>query len=185
MEAHVRCLFCETGKEPWVVNAIRTKGWGEAIFAQSVKAVWRNREWMEVNTPLMPGYIFVYSTEEEDRYASFSGIEHVIRVLKYSDGREILEGDDRAFAEWLQGIDGKVGMMQAVQEGERVEIVDGVFKALHGTVVKMNRRRRKMCVLIEMQGHPIQIWLSYEFVNKEKEKEAKPAGRAAPEEKKE
>ena len=178
MDAHVRCLFCETGKEPWVVNAIRTKGWGEAIFAQRVKEVWRNGAWAEVNVPLMPGYVFVYATEEEERGAGYGGIEHVIRLLKYNDGREVLEGADLAFAEWLYGIDGKVGKMQAIREGEKVKIVDGVFRALHGTVVRMNRRRRKMCVLIEMQGHPVQIWLSYELVDKEKEEEKTEAGSA-------
>ena len=162
--AHVRCLFCETGKENSVVNTIHAKGWGYAIFAQSVKVVWRKLDWAETAAPLMPGYVFVYSDEEEERHANYSNTEHVIRVLKYNDGGEILTGADLEFADWLWRIDGKVGRMKALRIGERVEIIDGMFKALHGTIIKMNRRRKKMCVSIEMQGNPMKIWLSYELV---------------------
>lgn len=164
--AHVRCLFCETGKEGSVVNAIRVKQWGRAIFAQSVKMVWRQREWAETLSPLMPGYVFVYTCEEEECGARYAEIEHVIHVLKYQDGTETLIGQDLEFADWLWRIGGKVGVMKALETGDRVEIIDGVFQALHGTIVRMNRRRRKMCVSIEMQGNPIQIWLSYELVEK-------------------
>ena len=53
------------------------------------------------------------------------------------------------------------------QEDDRVEIIDGVFKELHGMIIKMNRRRKKMCVSLDTQGIPMQIWLSYELVEKE------------------
>ena len=162
---HVRCLFCETGKEDWVVNAIRQKGWGSAIFAKGTKKVWRNQTWVETAAPLMPGYVFVYSDEEDERLAAYAGIEHVINVLKYNDGGELLTGSDLAFAGWLYRIGGQVGVMKALQEGDRVEVVDGMLGEMHGTIVKMNRRRKKLCVSIEMQGNPIQIWLSYELVN--------------------
>lgn len=166
---HVRCLFCETGKEGSVVNAIRAKRWGRALFAQSVKMVWRQRDWMETHSPLMPGYVFVYADEEEESGARYAELEHVIHVLKYHDGAETLVGHDLEFADWLWRIGGKVGVMKALQEGERVEIIDGAFKELRGTIVRMNRRRKEMCVSIEMQGNPIQIWLSYELVEKAEE----------------
>lgn len=163
---HVRCLFCESGKEGSVVNAIHAKQWGRAIFAQRVKMVWRQRDWVETTAPLLPGYVFVYADEEDERYARYAEIEHVIHVLKYQDGTETLIGHDLEFADWLWRIGGKVGVMKALEKGDRVEIIDGVFKALHGTIVRMNRRRKKMCVSIEMQGNPIQIWLSYELAER-------------------
>ena len=55
--------------------------------------------------------------------------------------------------------------MKAVQIGDRIEIVDGVFKQLHGTVTKMDRRRRTARIALETEGTPKQIWLAYEVVD--------------------
>lgn len=165
---HVQCLFCETGKEKQVVDSIHEKRWGHAIFAQRVKVVWRERQWVEETSPLLPGYVFVYWAQEEETYRDYLSISHVIRVLSYGEGTDKLSGRDLEFAAWLWRVDGKIGVMKAVQEGDRVEIIDGVFKELHGTIIKMNRRRKKMCVSLNAQGLPMQIWLSYELVEKEK-----------------
>ncbi len=165
----VRCLFCNTGKEEQVVRLIQEKGWGRAVFARRIKTVQKNGAWTEVMHPLLPGYVFVYSGDDEDRHAEFSGLNHVIRVLTYGDGTEILTGRDLEFAEWLWGLNGKIDVMKAAQVGDRVEIIDGVFKQLHGTVTKMDRRRRIARVSVETEGTPKQIWLAYEIVEKRTE----------------
>ena len=59
--------------------------------------------------------------------------------------------------------------MKAAQVGDRVEIIDGVFKLLHGTVTKMDRRRRIARISVETEGTPKQIWLAYEIVEKRME----------------
>ena len=56
--------------------------------------------------------------------------------------------------------------MQATQIGDRIEITDGVFKQLHGTITKMDRRRHTIRVALETEGTPKQIWLAYEIVEK-------------------
>lgn len=164
---HVQCLFCETGKEKQVVDTIHRKQWGRAIFAQQVKVVWRSRQWIEETSPLLPGYVFVYLNEENGLYRNDLGISHVIRVLTYGKGCDQLTGRDLEFANWLWRVGGKIGVMKAVQIGDRIEIIDGVFKELRGTIVKMNRRRKKMCVSLDTQDVPMLIWLSYELVEKE------------------
>lgn len=162
----VRCLFCNTGKEEQIVRLIQIKGWGKALFPQRIKTMFKNGAWTEVVFPLMPGYLFVYSEGEADRFAGFRSLNHVIRVLTYGDGSDTLMGRDLEFADWLWSLNGRIEVMQAVQIGDRIEIVDEVFKRLHGTITKMDRRRRTVRVSLETEGTPKQIWLAYEIIEK-------------------
>ena len=163
---HVRCLFCNTGKEEQVVCLIRKKGWGRAIFPQRIKTVLKNGSWTEVTYPLLPGYVFVYSNEEEEQFADLLSLNYVIRVLTYGDGSDALMGRDLEFADWLWSLHGRIEVMKAVQVGDQVEIIDGIFKQLHGTITKMDRRRRTIRVSLETEGALKQIWLAYEIVEK-------------------
>lgn len=162
----VRCLFCNTGKEEQIVRLIQIKGWGKALFPQRIKTMFKNGAWTEVVFPLMLGYVFVYSEGEADRFAGFRSLNHVIRVLTYGDGSDTLMGRDLEFADWLWSLNGRIEVMQAVQIGDRIEIVDEVFKRLHGTITKMDRRRRTVRVSLETEGTPKQIWLAYEIIEK-------------------
>ena len=170
----VRCLFCNTGREESVVQAIRANGWGRAIFPQRVRTIRHGREKNdEVLTPLLPGYVFVYSDQVVARRDELLSLQHVIRVLTYvADGQDKLVGRDLEFADWLWRLDGRIGIMKALQVGDRIEIVDGVFKQLHGTITRMDKRQKTICVSLETEGSPKQIWLAYEIVEKKDDEES-------------
>ena len=163
---HARCLFCETGKEDRVVRVIHENQWGRAIFAQRVKIVWKNHEHREEITPLLPGYVFVYSCDEDIPSTDYQKIPHVIRILSYENGVDKLIDRDLDFADWLWRQGGTIGVMKAVQVGDRVEIVDDLFKGLHGKITRMNRTRKNICVTLNTKSAPMQIMLSYEIVEK-------------------
>ena len=162
----VRCLFCHTGKEKEVVRVVEERGWGRALFPQRVKKVMKAGAWAEEPAPLLPGYIFVYSDPIDREMKDFHSLQHVIRVLTYADGTDTLFGRDLDFAHWLWGLDGRVEVMKAAQVGDRVEIIDGVFRQLHGTITRMDRRRKTIRVALETEGTPKQIWLAYEIVER-------------------
>lgn len=64
--------------------------------------------------------------------------------------------------------------MKALQIGDWSEITDGVFKQLHGTIVRMDRRRRTFLVSLDGSGSIRQIWLTYEVVEKRDASESPP-----------
>ena len=163
---HAHCLFCETGKEEHVVRAIHESEWGYAIFAQRVKVVWKNHEHREETTPLLPGYVFVYSDRKDTSGIDYQKIPHVIRILSYENGVDKLTGRDLEFADWLWHQGGTIGLMKAVQIGDRVEIVDDLFKGLHGKITRMNRTRKNISVMLNTKSTPMQIMLSYEIIEK-------------------
>ena len=90
----------------------------------------------------------------------------VIRVLHYGDGQGDLTGRDLEFADWIWRQDGRIGAMKALQIGDWIEITDGVFKELYGTIMKMDRRRKTFLVSLDGAGAVRQIWLTYEVVEK-------------------
>lgn len=161
---YVRCLFCETGKEECVVRAIENGGWGRAIFGRRVRIIKRDGCWTEVEAPLFPGYLFVYSDDEDAHAVDYRRISHVLRTLSYENGSEHLIGGDLKFADWLWEINGRIDVLKAQEIGGRVEIVDGAFKDLHGTILRLNKRQSKMLVALDTLNIPMQVWLSYEIV---------------------
>lgn len=176
----VRCLFCHTGKERAVVRLVEQNGWGRAIFPQRVKTVRQGKQWIEESAPLVPGYVFVYSFAGQVRQDQLFRMNHVIRVLRYDDGddptrRDVLAGADRDFADWLWQLDGRIGRMKALKVGDRVEIVDGIFKKLGGTITQMDRRRQ--VIKVELGGDSVihSVWLSYDIIEKIEEQPS-PAG---------
>ena len=81
----VRCLFCTVGKEKIVVDTVHKNDWGHAIFPKRVGFVRTKGQWIEVSKPLLPGYVFVYSDEEQPRYDELASVNHVVRVLGWLD----------------------------------------------------------------------------------------------------
>ena len=163
---YARCLFCETGKEERVVRAIHENGWGRAIFARRIRYIKKDREWQKVGFPLLPSYVFVYAGQDEPRNTDYQKIPHVIRLLRYADGIAELTGSDLRFADWLWRMNGEIGVVQMVREGDRVEIADGMLRELHGTILRVNRRQRKIYVAIDTQSISMRTWLAYEQVER-------------------
>lgn len=162
----VRCLFCVTGKEESVVEAVHRNGWGRAVFPQQAGNLRVNRQWIDVFKPLLPGYVFVYCGQKPARQDELARISHVLRVLSYGTGQDALTGRDLEFADWIWRQDGMIGSMKALQIGDWIEITDGVFKQLHGTIIRMDRRRRIFLVSLDGAGAIQRIWLTYEVVEK-------------------
>ena len=164
--SYVHCLFCETGKERQVVDIVHERQLGRAIFAERVKVMWKNRQQSEEIIPLLPGYVFVYVSLEDSLSDDYKRIPHVIRILSYENGADRLQGGDLEFANWLWRQGGRINVMKAVQVGDRIEVIDDVFKGLHGRITRMNRSRNNICVTLDTQNTPVKIYLSYRVTEK-------------------
>ncbi|NLF28222.1 MAG: hypothetical protein GX592_10020 [Clostridiales bacterium] len=160
----VRCVFCMTGHEQQVADSINEGRAAKAIFPVQIKRIRNRRTWQEVPVSLLPSYVFVYS-DAELRSADLAKVQNVIRVLRYGDDSEgVLCGSDRTFADLLWARGGKLGVLKAMRVGERVEIVDGLFKALRGRVVAMDKRKQVAKVELDIVGSLRNIWLSFDYL---------------------
>lgn len=163
---HVLCLFCKTGKEQSVAHRISENGVGTAIFPQRIAKRYskERKAYEEIRTALLPGYVFVYLPDAVPpvNWWSFSG---VIRPLGYGEGRrDYLAGSDLAFAQWVWQKEGNISHVKVVQKGDRIEIADGLFSRMRGTIIRVDRRKQTCCVALDTSGIIRQVWLPYELV---------------------
>ena len=150
--AEVRCLFCLTGHEEAIVRAVEDKGLGRAIYPRKHKRLRHGMQWEDAYAPLLPGYVFVYSPAlDSAAQSTLAGIQSVI-----------LSGADRQFADWVWLHGGLIGVLKAIKLGDHVEIVDGLFKAFHGRVVQMDRRKQLARIELDILGGAKYLWLSYD-----------------------
>ncbi len=164
----VLCLFCLSGQEKEAVANVNRQGCGKALLPQKTKRYRGKNEWRNEEVPIIPGYVFVYLKEEEtERISSFKEIPQVIRILNYGDKDAWrLKESDLAFAELVWNQNGIINMIDAVQIGDRIKIVDTELKHLRGRVARMDRRRGT--VLLEMEGAGMinNVWLPYQVIEK-------------------
>lgn len=166
--SHVLCLFCQTGKETGAIKHIERAGWGTAISPRKTRRVRDKNSWTEDSAPLLPGYVFVYLTSEQAAYQfEMARLPQVIRVLGYGEGAgRFLTGADLEFARWVWQQGGRIGKIDVLETGDRVEITDSAFASLHGTIRKMDRRRQTLLVELD-EGNAIKsVWLPYHLVEK-------------------
>ena len=163
---HVRCVFCASGKEIAVVDELRRRSFGEALYPTRVKRIYRRGRSADVKAAIFPGYVFLYSDADEINRRELQRIGGVNRLLTYkSDDRtaDRLMGRDREFADWLWRIGGQIDIMEAVKNGEKIAITDEAFKNMHGRIIKMDRRKQAFQVALE--GELLKnVWLSYTVV---------------------
>ena len=117
-----------------------------------------------MQAPLLPGYVFVYLPGEAPsvNWWTFSG---VIRPLGYGEGRrDYLTGSDLAFAQWVWQKEGNITQIKVVEAGDRIEIADGLFSRMRGTIIRVDRRKQTCCVALDTDSIIRQVWLPYELV---------------------
>lgn len=160
------CLFCLSGKENEVVDSIRKKGYGHALFPRKIKHYRNGEEWKPQVVPLVPGYVFVYLTEEEkDCRYKLSDTQDVIRVLGYGDeAASWLRGADLEFAELIWKKNGTIGDVRVAKFGDRVEIVDEDFMHLRDRVVRIDKRKKMILIQADGAGIVNNVWLPYSMV---------------------
>lgn len=162
--SYVRCLFCLTGYENEIVQIINAEQLGIALFPTKVKRFKSKGQWEEVNKPLFPGYVFVYSQNPYPLNVYYR-FKQVIKPLRYNDDLEgYLKGNDLRFAQWIWEQQGKLEALKAIRVGDRVEIVDGIFRNLNGRVLALDKRKQAARIELNVVGGIKQIWMSFVYL---------------------
>ncbi len=161
IQVYAYCFFCETQRCKVIAELIR-KNYGYICFApQIIQRKWIKSVPTEEVHDWLPGYVFVYALEKISPHFAIDGI---IRCL----GNEELHGQDLEFAEMLYQKNGLIGSVPLVQEGERCVVADPSWQGMHGTVVKIDRGRKRCCIQFEFDRIARTIWVGYNLINSEK-----------------
>lgn len=157
------CLFCRAGQEGKVMDCL-CKG-GISCFSPQVDR-WKPEKSGSVKRlcRLLPGYVFIESEEEPD-WNELRKISGVLRVLSYADGTYALRGSDMGFIAWLKSLNGIIEVSLVIQEGSKIQFIEGPLANMSGHIVKVNKKRRAVAVQFGDGESLFQtIWCSFDYV---------------------
>ena len=128
-----------------------------------VRRKWARGEYREVKYSLMPGYIFLFSSERMEP-ARVRNLDGVLKVLQYDDGAYALTEEDERLARWLSHYDGTIGISKAIQVGNQVQVIEGPMKDNIGQVMKIDKHKRNARVEFEFCGAVFNMWMSFDWM---------------------
>ena len=164
-EEYVRCLMVETGYEGTVARLLRARDLGRGMYPQRIRVRKLRGVWKKDRIRLLPGYVFVFS-DEKIPIRCYQGMEHVLKVLRYDrepDG--FLRGADLTFARLMHELDGKLDILDAVDEGTFIRITDGLVQRLGGEVISVDRGKRQVRIRTHLLGQTRTLVMSYQLLD--------------------
>ena len=163
----VRCLMVETGKEATVVQLLKTRRLGQGICPRRTRIRRIQGKWRQDRVYLLPGYVFVFADEEIPVW-SYHRLEHMVRILRYErEPTGYLQGHDLDLAAAMCRLDGKLELLDAVEENGFIRVTDPVLQQLEGEVLSVDRGKRQAKVKISLMGEPRIIQLNYRLVGRD------------------
>ena len=175
----IYCLFCDRLKSEFLIRYFTDQYGCRVIYpiriqhlrkkAENAKtAAERGKEeTLDVERPLLPGYLFLYFEEPRDDAFRFRYVPGVIKCLSDTSGKYELQGGDADFAMMIYEKNGIIGKTQVYQEGDRIRICEGAFKDVKAEILKVDRRTRRMQVAIPFARQIVRTWLEYDIVKPE------------------
>lgn len=164
-EPQVRCLMVETGEEKKVMQLLHVRRLGRGLFPQRVRIRKIRGVWRRDRLRLLPGYVFVYTDEEEIPIWKYQGMEHVLKVLRYDrEPNGYLRGYDLDFANAICELDGKLDILEAVNEEGFIRITDKLLKQLHGEVISVDKGKRLVKIRFNLMGQTKIIQMNYQLL---------------------
>jgi len=159
------CLMCRTGQELHVVKLVRRYApeldalAPVRILPEKVAGQWRNRE-----KALLPGYIFLYT--DLDFHPNIRRMSrHFFKYLSYELGSRQLHGNDLAYAEWLYRQHGEIQPSRILATGDRIRVLEGPLTDTFGTIVRLDKHKRRVWVNFDFDGQTRTICLGAQFID--------------------
>lgn len=163
---HIYCLFCQTQKTSHIADIIERTQNVHCISPKITQRCWvKGKEEHRIHEYL-PGYLFLYSEEPIEFYREIMRIDGVFRRLGSSDDGYELSGSDRVFAEILYDMEGCLGILKAVEEGDRVQIASELYHGFTGEITRLDRRKGRAQIEYDFDGQIQKVWVGLDIIKK-------------------
>lgn len=160
------CVMCRTGSEQKVAREITKEDPSLAAIApvrilqEKRDGTWRSRE-----KKLLPGYVFIFSVDDFIPVDVLRQVRHLYKILDYGQGLRQLQHADYEYAMWLFRYHGQINSSRILSVGQKVIAIEGPLSDAIGTIVHMDRRKRRAWVEFEFDGHKRTVSLSAEWIS--------------------
>lgn len=113
-------------------------------------------EWVDVEKPLLPGYVIVVSSRLDLVLHALREIPEFTRLLRMGESFVPLAQEERA---WIEALTNKgsrcVDMSMGVMEGERVVVLSGPLRGREALITSVNRHKNLAFVELEICGRRV------------------------------
>lgn len=124
-------------------------------------------------SPLFPGYLFFQYPKEKpfaELITVFKRTKYFIRFLPATDNIKALNDRDSAIIKQLLSFGGEIGpSLVTFDENKRIKVVRGPMLGMEGWIIKVDRRKKRAKVRLDMNDSPITFDLSFEVLESIKE----------------
>jgi transcriptional antiterminator NusG len=120
----------------------------------------------QVEAPLYPGYIFLrVPSIDPELYWALKKTPGFFRFLKNNTNIQPLEGKDLELLLHFLHYGEVIHKSRAIfDENKRVVILEGPLKGLEGRIVKVDRRKGRVKIKLELQDELFMVDLGVEFI---------------------
>ena len=158
------------GEEKYLQIAERT------LLDTGIKFYWPRRalkirrkgKWINNISPIFPGYIFLEAMEVSSYlYYKLKGIPGFYQFLKSDHNITPLSRNDREILEHFLTFGEIVDKSIVVfDENDRIKVVSGPIKGLEGSIVKVDRRKGRAKVRLDLYNKTILIDFGFEAIER-------------------
>ena len=152
------CLQCKTGAErqimQWINKSFNLDELGAIAPVKSMQEK-RNHVWVDVQKPLLTGYVFVYCQYEDHTFVVEPDLQihrNVYKWIEYGEGEHQLKGRDAEYAEWIYRNHGIIGSSDILVVGNIFQVASGPIQGCAGKIIRIDRHKRKATIEIDFDG---------------------------------
>jgi transcription termination/antitermination protein NusG len=147
-------------------------GGGRLIIPKKKLPIRRKGKIRQSLLPVFPGYIFIQSEDildELDNYWTIRRTPGFIRFLRQSNAPSPLSDRDVALLRRFMSFGEYADTSKVTfDDHDRIVVLEGPLKGLEGQIVKVNRRKGRAKILLDIYGEAFPIDLGFEVVERVK-----------------
>ena len=140
------------------------------IFPQRVLKIRKAGRVSEKQLPVFAGYLFIGTDEiSKDLYQHLKRCKGFYRFLPNNQEPRSLEGRDLEILNQFISFGGVAKISQVVfDENDRIKVIEGPLSGLEGYIVRVNKRKGRATVCLDICQTAFSIDLGFETIKKEK-----------------
>ena len=142
------------------------------VFPQRVLKIRKAGKVTEKQLAVFAGYLFIGTDKiSKDLYQHLKRCKGFYRFLPNNQEPRFLEGRDLEILNQFISFGGLAKISQVVfDENDRIKVIEGPLSGLEGYIVRVNKRKGRATVCLDMCQTAFSIDLGFEILNKEEKK---------------
>lgn len=158
-------IHCHTGKEEAVRSRVKGADIARVMVPRRIMKERKQGKWCLKERVVFPGYVFVQANMTALAYYDIRCTPWVIRILGTSWPQPLEENEALLIVRLANDCE-PLGPSSVIVVGDKINVIDGPLRGFEGYIVKLDARRCRAKVNINILGEPKIIELAADVIKK-------------------